>query len=572
VPPMWCLGRSVIRSWQECWCSFKLAIASMVREPCEPTGKMLESSGRMALKNSLTPKIYALGPFRLDTDAEIVYLGAEPMGLGRRAVAVLRALVEQPGIPVSKDALIAAVWPDRVVEEANLTVQIGALRRALGKEPGGANWIETLSGRGYRFIGPVTAEAFDVAATRPASPSALAIPDKPSIAVLPFQNMSDDPDQEYFADGMVEEIITALSRFQQLFVIARNSSFAYKGRVIGPKQIGRELGVRYVLEGSIRRSGPRVRITAQLVEAASEAHLWADRFDDNLENIFDLQDRVTSSVVGAIAPELEFAEIRRAQHKTESLDAYDCFLRGLASFHPSTKTSISEALRLFHCAIDLDPQFAAAYGMAAWCHVRRKGSRWATDPAQEAGEAARLVGKALEFGRDDAVALASAGYSLAYVVGDLDQGSAVLERAVAMNPNFAAALSLCGWPKVWLGQLAASIDLQARAMRLSPRDPQIFLMESATAFAHLCSGQFDEASAWAARASNNQPNFIMSPAALAASNAHAGRGEEAHKAMVRVRQLDPSLCISSLAHWTPFQRPEHAATWADGLRKAGLPE
>jgi TolB-like protein len=518
------------------------------------------------------PKIYALGPFRLDTDAGIVYLGTEPVTLGRRAVAVLRALVDRPGMPVSKDALIATVWPDRVVEEANLTVQIGALRRVFGKEPGGANWIETLSGRGYRFIGPVVAEAFDVAGTRPASASALAIPDKPSIAVLPFQNLSDDPNQDYFADGMVEEIITALSRFQQLFVIGRNSSFAYKGRVVGPKEIGRELGVRYVLEGSVRRSGSRVRITAQLIEAASEAHLWADRFDDSLENIFDLQDRVTSSVVGAIAPKLELAEIRRAQRKTESLDAYDCFLRGLASFHPSTKTSINEALRLFHCAIDLDPQFAAAYGMAAWCHVRRKGSRWATDPAQEAGEAARLVAKALEFGRDDAVALASAGYSLAYVLGDLHQGSAVLERAVAMNPNFAAALSLCGWPKVWLGQLAASIDLQARAMRLSPRDPQIFLMESATAFAHFCAGRYDEASAWATRAVNNQPNFIMSPAALAASDAHAGRTEEARKAMVRVRELDPTLRISSLAYWTPFQRPEHAATWADGLRKAGLPE
>jgi TolB-like protein len=518
------------------------------------------------------PKMYAFGPFRLDTDAELVYRGTEPVGLGRRAVAVLRALIERPGMPVSKGALIVAVWPDRVVEEANLTVQIGALRRALGEEPGGAAWIETLSRRGYRFIGPVVTEVFDLAATRPELASAFAIPDKPSIAVLPFQNMSGDPDQNYFADGIVEEIITALSRFQQLFVIARNSSFAYKGRAVGVKQIGRELGVRYVLEGSVRRSGSRVRITAQLIEAAGAAHLWADRFDGDLEHIFDLQDRVTSNVVGAIAPKLEHAEIRRAQRKTESLDAYDCYLRGLASFHASTKTSIGEALRLFHRAIDLDSQFAAAYGMAAWCHVRRKGSRWATDPAQEAREAARLVGKALEFGRDDAVALASAGYSLAYVVGDLDQGSAMIEQAIAINPNLAAALSLCGWPKVWLGQLAASMDLQARAMRLSLSDPQSFLMESATAFAHLCAGRYDEASAWAARASNNQPNFIMSPAALAASAAHAGRSEEARKAIVRVRQLDPTLRISCLAQWTPFQRPEHRAIWVEGLRKAGLPE
>jgi TolB-like protein len=517
------------------------------------------------------PKIYVLGPFRLDTDAQMIYRGAEPVGLGRRAVAVLHTLIERPGIPVSKGVLIGAVWPDRVVEEANLTVQIGALRRALS-EGGGASWIETLPRRGYRFIGPVACEVSDVAAARPETAAVFAIPDKPSIAVLPFQNMSGDPNQDYFADGVVEEIITALSRFQQIFVIARNSSFAYKGRFVGSKQIGLELGVRYVLEGSIRRSGSRVRITVQLIEAASTAHLWADRFEGDLDNIFDLQDEVTASVVGAIAPKLEFAEIRRAQRKTESLDAYDCYLRGLASFHPSTNASISEALQLFHRAIELDSQFAAAYGMAAWCHVRRKGSRWATDPASEAKEAAWLVDKALEFGRDDAVALASAGYSLAYVVGDLDQGSAMLERAVSINPNLAFALSLCGWPKVWLGQLPASIDLQARAMRLSPRDPQIFLMESATAFAHLCAGRYDEASTWAMRAFNNQPNFIMSPAALAASAAHAGRDEEARKAIVRVRQLDPTLRISSLAHWTPFQRPEHLATWADGLRKAGLPE
>ncbi len=330
--------------------------------------------------------------------------------------------------------------------------------------------------------------------------------------------------------------------------------------------------MRYVLEGSVRRAGSRVRINAQLVEAVSAVHLWADRFEGDLQSIFDLQDQVTSNVVGAIAPKVEQAEIRRAQSKTESLDAYDYYLRGLASFHPSTRTSMDEALRLFHCAIDRDPQFAAAYGMAAWCHVRRKGSRWATNPEQEASAASRLVGKALEFGRDDAVALASAGYSLAYVVGDLDQGSAMLEQAVAANPNLAWALTLCGWPKVWLGHLAASIELEARALRLSPRDPQAFLMESATAFAHVCAGRYDEASAWAARAFASQPNFPMSTAALAVSEAHAGRIEPARRALARLRDLDPTLRVSSLAHWTPFQRAEHAAIWADGLRKAGLPE
>jgi TolB-like protein len=516
--------------------------------------------------------IYALGPFRLDTTTEIVTRGTEPVGLGRRAVGVLRTLVERPGVAVSKESLIGSVWPGQAVEDANLTVQIGALRRALAEVEGGADWIETLPRRGYRYIGPVGMEASELAASRGQSPPILALPARPSIAVLPFRNMSDHPEQDYFADGMVEELITALSRFQQLFIIARNSSFSYKGRVVDSKAVGRELGVRYLVEGSVRRAGSRVRITAQLIEAASAAHLWAERFDGDLEDIFELQDRVTASIVGALGPKLERAEIKRAQRKTESLDAYDYYLRGLASFHPSTKASIDEALRLFHHATDLDPQFAAAYGMAAWCHVRRKGSRWATDTAQEAAEAARLVSKVIEFGRDDAVALASAGYSLAYVVGDLDQGSSMLDHAVALNPNLAWALSLGGWPRVWLGEVDTSIEFQARAMRLSPRDPQVFLMESATAFAHLCAERFDEAAAWAARAFNNQPNFPMSPAAFAASDALAGRTEQARKAMARLRELDPTLRISDLEKWTPFRRPEHVAIWNSGMRKAGLPE
>jgi adenylate cyclase len=238
-------------------------------------------------------------------------------------------------------------------------------------------------------------------------------PHKPSIAILPFNNMSGDPEQEYFADGMVEEITTALSRTRWLFVIARNSSFTYKGRAVDVKQVGREMGVRYVLEGGVRKSADRVRITAQLIDASTGAHLWADRFDGSLEDIFELQDQVTASVVGAIAPRLEQAEVERAKHKpTESLDAYDYFLRGIASLHSWTKESNDEALRLFSKAIELDSDFASAYGMASWCYVRRKGSRWIIDRAQETAEAARLARRAAELGWDDAVALAWGGLHL----------------------------------------------------------------------------------------------------------------------------------------------------------------
>ena len=229
--------------------------------------------------------------------------------------------------------------------------------------------------------------------------------------MLPFQNMSGDPEQEYFADGMVEDIITALSRFKALFVIARNSSFIYKGRAVDMKQVGRELGRALRLEGSVRKAANRVRITGQLIDATTGAHLWADRFDGTLEDVFDLQDRVTVSVVGAIAPKLEQAEIERAKRKpTESLDAYDYYLRGTASLHQGTKEAISEALRLFYRAIELDPEFSSAYGMAAWCYVVRKVNGWMGDDlAQEVAETRRLARRATELGKDDAVALFGAG-------------------------------------------------------------------------------------------------------------------------------------------------------------------
>src|SRR5579864_3950530 len=223
----------------------------------------------------------------------------------------------------------------------------------------------------------------------------LALPDKPSIAVLPFQNMSGDPEQEYFADGIVEEIITALTRFRQLFVIARNSSFAYKGKSPDIRQVGRELGVRYVLEGSVRKAANRLRITGQLIDAATGTHLWADRFEGGLEEVFELQDQVTANVVGAIAPTVQQAEIERAKRKaTGSLDAYDYYLRGIANVHLSGKEANAEALRLFYKATELDPDFATAYGMAAWCYVLRKMNGWMTDPTQDIAETKRLAERA----------------------------------------------------------------------------------------------------------------------------------------------------------------------------------
>src|ERR1700704_6136000 len=330
---------------------------------------------------------------------------------------------------------------------------------------------------------------------------ALMLPDKPSIVVLPFQNLSGDPEQDYFADGVVEDIISALSHKRWLFVIARNSSFTYKGRTVDVKQVGRELGVRYVLEGSVRKSVNRVRITGQLIDTATGAHLWADHFDGGLEDVFDLQDRVTMDVVGAIAPTLERAEIDRAKHKpTESLDAYDYFLRGMSSVHQWTSDANDEALRMFRGAIALDPDFASAYGIAAWCYTWRRINRWTTDRAQETAEATRLARRAVDLGTDDAVALCMGGYALAFVAHDIDGGAALIDRALSMKPNLAWAWHSSGWVRDFLGEPEVAIKHLEHGMRLSPLDPFVFRAYAGLACSHFLAGRYEESAAWAEKA------------------------------------------------------------------------
>ena len=397
--------------------------------------------------------------------------------------------------------------------------------------------------------------------------------DRPSLAVLPFANMSGDPEQEYFADGITEDIITALSKLRWFFVIARNSSFIYKGKAVDVKRVARELGVRYVLEGSVRKSGNRVRITAQLIDAATGNHIWAERYDSELNDIFDLQDQVTARVVGAIAPKLEQVEIERVTHKpTESLDAYDHYLRGMASLHQFTRESSDEALRLFYKAIELDAGFAAAYGMAAWSFVLRKGNGWMGDRAQEIAEAARLARRAVELGADDVTALAGAGYALVFIAHDLDNGPAVLDRALALSPNHAGALINSGWTKAFLGEPDVAVQHVADAMRLSPLDPMSFRTMGAMAFAHFVAGRYDEASAWAEKALRERAYYLPAIRDLAAAKALSGRDSEAQAAMAHLRELAPTMRVSSVKEWLPFRRPGDLARLEDGLRKAGLPE
>jgi len=339
------------------------------------------------------------------------------------------------------------------------------------------------------------------------------------------------------------------------------------------KQISRELGVRYVLEGSVRKAANRVRITGQLIDAAAGTHLWAERFEGSLDDIFELQDEVATSVVGAIAPQLERAEIERAKRKpTENLGAYDYYLRGLADLQRGTREAIDDALLLFAKAIELDPDFASAYGTAAWCHFWRKVNGWMIDPEREAAEGARLARRAVELGRDDAVALSRGGHALAHFTGDLDGGIALHDRALMLNPNLAAAWFLGGFLRVWHGEPEGAIEHFARAMRLSPLDPETYRMQAGMAAAHLFAGRFDTASSLADKAFSDLPSFLLVAGVAAASHTLAGRTEEGRRAMAHLRKLDPLLRISNLRDWLPIHRAEDLATFADGLRRAGLPE
>ncbi|MFO1056476.1 MAG: BTAD domain-containing putative transcriptional regulator [Dongiaceae bacterium] len=444
------------------------------------------------------------------------------------------------------------------------------LRRELGvaPEPATTQLFEALRERRSPQAAPQSTAEVVLA------PSAeLPLPGKPSLAVLPFQNLGGDLEQEYFADGMVEEIITALSRIGWLFVIARNSSFTFKGRTVDAKQIGRELGVRYLLEGSVRRAAGRVRIAGRLVDAASGQQLWADRFEAGLEDVFDLQDQVAASVVGAIAPRLEQAEIERARRKpTGSLDAYDYYLRGMAGVHDWSREANAQALAAFGRATALDPQFAAAYGMAARCYSQRKVSGWVVDQRADIAEAERLARRAVELGRDDAVALGTAGIVLAYVVGELEEGNQLIERALALDPNWAWGWLFGGWVKVWLGEAEPALDRVARAMRLSPRDPQRFNMSTVVAWGHFLAGRYAEARGAALAALSEKPDYVSALRLLAAAGALGGWPEDAARAMARLATLDPGASIAGIRARDPLRRDEDLARFAEGLRRAGLPD
>jgi TolB-like protein/class 3 adenylate cyclase len=406
----------------------------------------------------------------------------------------------------------------------------------------------------------------DVVAKSPSAPGStpLLLPDKPSIAVLPFANMSGDPEQEYFADGMVEEIITALSRTRWLFVIARNSSFTYKGQTVDVKQVGRELGVRYVLEGSVRKAGGRVRITAQLIDAVTGTHLWADHFDGSLEDVFELQDRVAVSVAGVIEPALQAAEMRRsAARLTIDLTAYDLYLRALAAFFPITRERAFEALGLLKQGIAIDRHYGPALSLAAICHMALVRDGWAEEAQRSRCKAIEFARQALEVSENDPRILANAAVVLAHFGEDMGAMIGLIDRALWLNPSYARGWNLSGGLRLWAGQPDLAIEHLETARRLSPREP-VGAPLSMIGGAYFFKRRFEEAAAKLLLSIQDHPGYPPAYRYLAACYSHMGRLDEARAIVARLRAITPLVVPSEL----PFRNSEHRELFLSGLRLA----
>jgi adenylate cyclase len=388
--------------------------------------------------------------------------------------------------------------------------------------------------------------------------------------VLPFQNMSGDPEQEYFADGMVEEIITALSRFKWLFVIARNSSFTFKGRAVDIKEVGRRLGVRYVLEGSVRKASGKVRITGQLIDAVTGTHLWADRFERDLIDIFALQDEVTVAVVSAIQPKLLQTEIEMAaRRRPENLTAYDFYLRAMQQFYLATREGVAEAIRLAHRALELDPRFGVMAALASVCHMRNVIWGYAADPQFERNEAVRLLRLALSIDDSDPEALALSSLASAFMVGDCESEIEMADRAVALNPNSYIAWFCRGWVYKIAGLPEEAVGSFERAIRMSPIDPLLHHSFGGIGFAFIELRRFDEAIVAGKKAQRQNPFYSQAYRCLASAFAHLGRDAEAREAAARLLEVDPAFTISA---WIARGGQARAKLLIEGLRKAGLPE
>ena len=460
----------------------------------------------------------------------------EPVALEPQVFDLLVLLIRNRDRVVTRDDLVGSVWGGRIVSESTLASRINAARKAVGDSGEAQRLIRTFPRKGIRFVGQVT----------DAQAALLPVPqDRPSIAVLPFDNLSDEREYDYFADGMVSEIITRLSRIKWLFVISRNSTFIYKGKPIDVKAVGRELGVRYVLEGSVRRSGDRVRVSGQLIDTETAAHVWADRYNGTLGDIFALQDEVTMSVVGAVEPTLRKAEVERARRKRpDNPDAYDLFLRALPFATTAMPEDADQALRFLEPAIRLEPGYAAVHGFIAWCHEQRYLRGGLRAEIREA--ALRHAHAAIETGSDDAMALAMGGFVVGVLERNYDTALEALDGSLALSPSSALAFGFSSIIRAWMGEYTTAIEHAGIGIRLSPYDPLIYLPCVGLAYAHFFAGNFVEAASAANRASAANPRFSVPRYLHAAALARLGRIDEAKSMAAVLLELQPGFTISGL--------------------------
>jgi TolB-like protein/predicted Zn-dependent protease len=511
----------------------------------------------------------------IDTDRRELRRGTQLITVEPQVFDILSYLILNRERVVSRDDLIGAVWAGRIVSESALTTRINAARGAIGDNGQDQRLIKTLLRRGFRFVGTVHEQQGHDGSTasQAGTRQALTLPDRPSIAVLPFANMSGDPEQDYFADGMTEEVITALSRCAWLFVIARNSCFTYKGKAIDVRQVGRELGVRYVLEGSVRRGGNRLRFAGRLIDASSGAQIWADRFDGDTSDVFELQDRFTESVVAAIEPRLQIAEIERLRQKpAASLDAYDLLLRAQQLEYEFAEESLASALGCLKQALAIDPNYAPAMALAAYCYAGGSIQGWSHNVTADAAEGLRLVSRALELGKDDGNVFWMAAYATRRLAQDVEHARELALRALALNPNSVMAMAVAGWMEAELGNSAKALELLSRAQRLSPRDPRGWFMATGMALAHVVAGEFEAAAICARMAVDQNPRSTIALRFLAGSLARLGQKDKAAGALRDMLKIEPGLTLATLRSRLAGI-DEHVWTKvAEGLRLAGLPD
>jgi TolB-like protein len=506
------------------------------------------------------------GRYRLDPRGGLMS-GAREIRLTPKALALLSFMAERPGEVITKEELFTAVWPETTVGDAALVTCIQELRKALRDDARKPHYIETLHRRGYRFIGKI-------APARPAAGAdhelpALPLPDRPSIAVLPFANMSEDADQEHFADGISEDLITALARIRWLFVIARNSTFIYKQRAVDVKQVARELGVRYVLEGSVRRAGARLRITAQLVDAITGGHHWAERYDRELGDIFAVQDEITRNVVAAIEPRLLAAEgVRAFSRSSDDLGAWELVARAQTHLWRLTRSDNKAATDALKRAVESYTDYAPARGLLGFCLVFAAHNGW-VDRDEGLRASRDHIVRAIALDDCDPWGQIASGY-WSMMERRTEESIAAFRRAVDLNPNSAAAHCYLSHGLAFAGQDRDAITHGEEAIRLSPLDPEMAMMLGGIAVAHYTAGRYAEALRYSSELLRLRPGFHGAQRLHCASLAQVGRIDEAREFLATVRREQPQLSIDWIRASVPYQTPELMERFLAGMRKAGL--